>query len=378
MHVLQITNIVSHHQLPLARCLAKALGADDFRFAVTEPVGPERLKLGWSSQAEEPWILQVWRNRANLEEFEEWWNESDVVLCGQRLLEQLQRRVDRKRLTFYMSERWWKPPIGMARLLYPKFARMVFGFRKLALSSFFHFLPAGYYSAADMKKIARFSGRMWRWGYFTTIPDPLPRCAREGQGLQVLWVGRMLKWKQVGVLLKAFCNLLPSQPHASITLVGDGPERKRLQRIAQEYLPVGNYRFLPPQPSPKIHQLMNQHHVYVLPSNAYEGWGAVINEAMAEGCAVIASDAAGAAKSMIRTGENGFLFAPGDWKKLSELLRALAEDEVFRLELAEKGQRTITECWSPAIAAKRFLSVSEAFLSRQPIPIFDDGPMAPT
>jgi len=291
------------------------------------------------------------------------------------LVSSIKHRLDKGKLTFYMSERWWKPPVGVARLLNPRFAIMTAQFRKLASSPYFHYLSIGDYAAVDMKRVAQFPGRMWRWGYFTTLPNPLPLRNMEDDKFQVLWAGRMLGWKRVDTLIRAFSPLLRERPDAILTLVGDGPERKRLQQLAKEILTSGSYRFIAPLPVAEVLQLMRQHNVYVLPSNAYEGWGAVINEAMAEGCIVMASEAAGAAKSVIRHGENGLLFAPGDWKKLSELLCHVASNEMARIRLVQKGQRTMTESWSPILAAKRFLSVCKTLLMKQPPPVFSDGPM---
>ena len=372
-----MTNILSHHQLPLARCIAAQLGTDNFRFAVTDLPSRERKAFGWNSDEADTWIVRAGETERDRERFEHWWREADVVICGQRLLERIDQRLKNGKLTFYMSERWWKRPIGIARLLSPRFAVMTRQFRRLASSTFFHFLPISDYSADDMKRIAPFGCRMWRWGYFTATPEPLRSCDRADKKFRVLWAGRMLSWKRVDTLVKAFARLLTKRSDAALTLVGDGPERKHLERMAARLLLPGSYRFFSSQPAPEIPKLMQRHHVYVLPSNAYEGWGAVINEAMAEGCAVLASEAAGAAKSIIRDGENGLLFRTGDWRRLGELLCAVANDESRRIGLAQAGQRTIAEIWSPAEAAERFLSICGALLEGHPSPVFDHGPMSP-
>jgi len=377
MRVLLVTTVLSPHQLPFAGVLAESLGKDNFRFAATSQLSAERLRLGWTPDMDAPWILLPGESKAGGDEYKYWWSEADVVICYLRLLHEIESRLKQGKLTFYMSERWWKPPIGMARLLHPGFARMTLSFRRLASSPSFHCFPMGHFAAVDMKRIARFPGRMWLWGYFTATPDRLPECDRVVKGIRVLWAGRMLRLKRVDTLIKAFPQFLREQPDATLTLVGDGPERKRLEQLASKLLAAGSYQFLPSMPNPEILELMRRHHIYVLPSNAYEGWGAVMNEAMAEGCAVIASNASGAASSLIRHGENGLLFASGDWKRLGELLCELGGDELRRIRLAQNGQDTITKCWSPTVAAERFLLVSNALITGQPVPVFDDGPIAP-
>jgi len=379
MRVLQVTNMISHHQLPLARKIAEMVGVENFRFAVTDPphAHVERQQLGWNSQENEPWIIRAGEFNKDQMELEQWWEEADVVICGERRFSRMQDRLDEGKLTFYMSERWWKPPIGMARLLHPRFALMTARFAKIAKSPLFHYLPQGGGAADDMRRIAAFNGRMWQWGYFTELPNPLPSCDRNGGGLRVLWAGRMLAWKRVETLIRAFSQLQQECQDATLTLVGYGPERIRLESLAGKLLAANSYRFLPPMPVPRVLELMRQHHIYVLPSNGYEGWGAVVNEAMSVGCTVIASAAAGAAKTMIRSEENGLTFHPGDFQMLSRHLSLLCRNEIIRRKLAEEGQRTITECWAPAVAAERFLVVSKALLSDRPVPNYPDGPMVP-
>lgn len=377
MRLLHMSNIVSHHQLPLARCLADLVGNDNFRFAATGSPSGERQRLGFKCDDPDPWILRAGDNEADCKQCERWCKEADVVLFGERLFDRMKERLDNGKLTFYMSERWWKPPIGMARLLHPRFALMTKQFLNLTSSPFLHYLALGDYAAADMKRIASFTGRMWRWGYFTTTPDPLPSCSSKENGFRVLWAGRMVPLKRVDTVIKSFSRLLDERAGATLTLVGEGSERERLEQLAEKILSKGSYCFLPPMPASEIPRLMRQCHVYVLPSNGCEGWGAVVNEAMAEGCVVIASEAAGAAKTIIRRGENGLLFEPGDWKRLGELLCKVARDESWRMQLAREGQRTIVESWSPAVAANRFVSVCNALLSKQTPPLFRDGPMTP-
>jgi glycosyltransferase involved in cell wall biosynthesis len=336
----------------------------------------ERVKLGWDMQESEPWILRAGENEADRAEFERRWDEADVVIAGCRNVARLSGRVRQGKLTFYMSERWWKPPIGMARLLHPRFAWMAAHFCRLAQLPCFHYLPMGGYAATDMRGIAPFQGRLWNWGYFTAVPNPLPPCLERDGTLRILWAGRMLPWKRVDTLLRAFALLLRQEPKARLTLIGGGPCRKKLEQLVRELAVCDHIDFHFSMPVSQVRQQMRNAHVYVLPSNGYEGWGAVLNEAMSEGCAVVASEEAGSAKTMLRHGENGLLFTVGDYQQLGNLLIQLNAEEPLRRRLAKGGQRTIVECWSPEVAAERFLAVSDALLSKQPIPSYPGGPMA--
>jgi glycosyltransferase involved in cell wall biosynthesis len=377
VRLLHVSNIVSHHQLPLARCFARSLGNDNFRFAATLSGLPDRQLLKWDMHSDEPWILRAGDNSKDRRDFEYWWDEADVVLCGERLFRRMRDRVAGGRLTFHMTERWWKPPIGMARLLYPPYAWMALGFLRLAASRHFHFLSTGGYASSDIKRIAQFPGRIWDWGYFTQVPDPLPSTSRTSQEFRILWAGRMIGWKRVETLLKAFASVHAKFSRARLTIVGQGPREHQLKNFADRLLEPGCYEFLPAMPPPDVLELMKSHHAYVLPSTGTEGWGAVVNESMIHGCAIVATHATGSAKSLIRDRTNGLLFTPGDADHLSQLLCELIENPTFRTRLVNEAQRTMVQSWSPMVASERFLAACTALLANQPVPSYSEGPMTP-
>lgn len=374
--ILHVSNIISPHQMPLASCFAAAVGEDNFRYAATQAPMTDRQEMGWKCEKDRPWILRAGENEDDKREFLKWWEEADVVLCGERLIELMGRRIRSGRLTFYMSERWWKPPIGIARMLHPRFARMATRFRQFAASSRFHYLPIGPYAATDMRRLTSLPNRTWLWGYFTALPDPLPCAAGRKGSLSILYAGRMLSCKRVDTLVRAFHVLWLANPTVRLTLIGDGPCRASLEKLVCRLGLGDDVALRRSVPMEAVWQQMRGADIYVLPSNGYEGWGAVINEAMSLGCAVVASEAGGAAKSTICDGVNGFLFRPGDWRQLGQILIRLSENEPLRLQLAKAGQRTITDCWSPAVAAERFLAVADALLSSRTTPDYVIGPMS--
>lgn len=417
-----VTTIVSPHQMPLARQLTSHLGADNFRYVARYAECEGRTQLGWKEASGPPaWVLQPAVQLEHAAEAAAWMANADVVLCGLRDLNLLADRIRRQKVTLYMSERWWKPPWGMLRLLDPRFAWMAFRFRQLANSPWLHYLPTGTRAADDMSRIADFytpgklsscqalarqrnnsatspshCSRLHLWGYFTEPPAPPLSCRRREGALRILWAGRMLRLKRVDTLIKAMESLIRDGYDIHLTLVGHGPEESRLRKMANavarkqgdatrssESVPpsrditvIPRIEFQPPVPIAEVRGLMRKADVYVLPSNGYEGWGAVANEAMSEGCAVIASEAAGSAKTMIRDGENGLLFKAGDWRQLAAQLERLYNDEPLRFQLAQAGQKTILTEWSPIVAAERLVALCEALLAHKTPPVFTTGPLS--
>jgi glycosyltransferase involved in cell wall biosynthesis len=378
MKILQVTNIVSHHQLPLARELCKLVGEENFLFAATEDFDQDRLKNGWQGEYLEKWIIHPNNSIEEKEKFDKFWDEADVVLCGERLISNMQARVDSKKLCFYMSERWWKPPVGILRLFHPGYLKMVLNFRRLSKSPYFHYLPTGPFAAKDIALITSMSERVWRWGYFTEIPNATRDISEvvSSKTVNVLWVGRMLKWKKVDLLIKVLARLKNEGKDFKLTLVGDGPERERLHILADKMLGDKYYTIKDFIPASTVPALMINHDIYVLPSNEYEGWGAVINEAMSVGCAVVASDMTGAGAAMIENGVNGLLFKSGSVDSLYNCLNDLLYDKMYRRKLGSNAQLTMRYKWSPTIASKRFYMLSKSLINSDTVYSESGGPLS--
>lgn len=71
---------------------------------------------------------------------------------------------------------------------------------------------------------------------------------------------------------------------------------------------------------------MEESEIYLVTSDRKEGWGAVVNEAMNSGCAVVADHMIGAAPWMIRQRENGILYHDGCEQQLQEYVAELLQD----------------------------------------------------
>ena len=182
------------------------------------------------------------------------------------------------------------------------------------------------------------------WGYFVAPSDGAVLKSRQNN--RILWVGRMLDWKRVDTLIKALRLMLDKNvggacQSASLTLVGNGPEEGRLRRLASG-LPV---EFISSVSIDEIRKLMKNCGIYVMPSNAQEGWGAAVNEALEEGMTVIGTYEAGASATLLL---ESHLFHAGDSEALSTLLRNAMLGKISATSIGD---------WSVRRAAKRFLEI---------------------
>jgi len=189
-------------------------------------------------------------------------------------------------------------------------------------------------------------------------------------GRVLLFAGRLSPEKGVHVLLDAFGIVLKRFPDACLQIaggIGSTPPKflvaisddKRVQDLARFYklhhakadsyyrqlltrLPANEMQkvsFLGRVPYTRIQDIYHNASIYIHPS-FWEAFTLPILEAMASGLPVIAS-AVGGTPEIIKHGETGLLFQPGDSKSLAEAIIRLLEDDELRQSLRTKGIRTI-------------------------------------
>lgn len=356
------TSIRSPHLMPLARSLSHRLGRENFHYIYTVPHDKSREGMGWGIEDEECCEYAGDGYGRAL--------EVDCLITSFRDTEVIRHRLNLNKRTFYLSERWFKPPVGLFRLCNPGFSCMANDFCRYLDNSDFGYLAIGIHAARDFirlyellheKKLSRmryaplvafesYPGgailpveealnqelinqkdlafaqkygfcqipqEKWNcaetkgvyskikiWGYFVSPSQERTSLdSRHG----ILWVGRLIPWKNTSTLIKV-C----SEYNLPLDIYGDGPLKKDLEAIAAPCV-----HFHPFVPIDKIRDIMSRHKTYVLPSKAYEGWGAVINEAMEEGMLVYASLESGAGATMLPVDR---LFPAWDRNALAQLL----------------------------------------------------------
>jgi glycosyltransferase involved in cell wall biosynthesis len=132
--------------------------------------------------------------------------------------------------------------------------------------------------------------------------------------LKLLFIGSLIPLKGLDVLLKALART-NTQASWTLTVVGDGPEENYLKSLAKDLQIHKKIRFLGSISPDGVPQLMNDHHILILPSYR-EGRPNVVLEAMAAALPVLATDIEGT-RELIQHGKNGWLLPPGDVNALS-------------------------------------------------------------
>ncbi|HET9379048.1 MAG TPA: glycosyltransferase family 4 protein [Chthoniobacterales bacterium] len=156
-----------------------------------------------------------------------------------------------------------------------------------------------------------------------------------GKGRRLLFVGRLVAAKGLPILLKALATLEGIQ----LEVVGDGPDRKMLEDLAQSLGLSNRVEFLGYQSQADVRELLKQTDVFALSSFA-EGVPVVLMEAMAAGIPVVATRIAGIPE-LVQHEKSGLLVAPGDPVDIARAIRLLLEDPELRNRYASAGRKRI-------------------------------------
>lgn len=190
----------------------------------------------------------------------------------------------------------------------------------------------------------------------------LPASGRDANRL--LFVGRLAEKKGVDVLLNAIPRLIGDFPALRLSIVGGGTEEASLRRQTADMGLSGHVEFAGPVPNQELPGWYQRSGILVFPSvvTSYgdqEGLGLVPIEALACGCAVVASDLP-AIGDVIRDGETGLTAKAGDPAALAAALRRLLLDASLRSRLAAQGRAYVQSHYDWTVIAERYASLFRA------------------
>lgn len=171
----------------------------------------------------------------------------------------------------------------------------------------------------------------------------------------ILSVGNLIPIKGQDLLIRAVSSLAGDFSSLSLEIIGQGPERARLERLAAELQVRERVHFLGTRSRREVADAMRRCTVFALPSR-YEGLGCVYLEAMSTGKSVIGCRGQGIAE-VIRHGSNGFLVGPDNERELTLALAMLLRDETRRQILGRAARDTILERFTLAHQAERLLRI---------------------
>ncbi len=200
---------------------------------------------------------------------------------------------------------------------------------------------AGSQTAARVLQAKGYRGPRWIIPQFGVDPQVChpPARPRAPGPLAVGYVGRLIPAKGVDLLIEALAGL--DEPWR-LTVVGDGPARRELERLARQLRVADRVRFASWLPGADLPDFYRTLDTLVLPSRSTRSWveqfGRVLIEAMACGVACVGSDS-GEIPHVL--GDAGFTFPEGDAASLRDCLSRLAKDPVQRTRMGAAGRERV-------------------------------------
>lgn len=355
MKLVFVSNYINHHQIPFCNAMYETLEGS-FAFIQTEAVEQERIRMGWKETQELPY-LKLYDQEP--EACRRLIQEARVVLFGGTDEEcYIQKRLKAGKAVIRYSERLYKT--GQWKAVSPKGLRKKYHDHTRYRKEKVYLLCAGAYVPSDFHIVRAYPGKMYRWGYFTEARHYDVDQLLKNKGWQekermvyLLWAARMIDWKHPELAVETARHLQEKGIKFHMDLIGDGPLREQTENLARKYGLEGCVDFLGFQTPEKVRDYMEKADIFLFTSDRQEGWGAVANEAMNSGCALVADHMIGAVPYLVKDGINGLVYEDGNTMELFGMTERLATDRELAGRLGRNAYETITKVWNGENAAAR-------------------------
>lgn len=375
MTLVFVTNFINHHQVHLADEFYRVLG-DDYKFIATEPIPESFIKTGYPVY-ERTYVVKAYESVNQLTHAHQLADDAEVVIIGSAPEDFVSRRIQSGKLTFRYSERWFKskPWFLTGPRGWINFYRDHIRHRNQPV----YMLCASAYTAKDVNTIGAYKNKCFKWGYFTKVGNLKIDAQNQGASTSesvphIMWCARFLRLKHPELPVKLAARLKAKGYEFVLDMFGSGDELENTKLLTKKLEVEDVVRFCGNRPNDEILMEMSKHDIFLFTSDKNEGWGAVLNEAMSCGCAVVGSDQIGSVPFLIEDGVNGLIFKSENLDSLEEIVIELLDNPVKRAELSVNARRTMMNTWSPQNAARHFLLLVESIINNNESEIPSAGP----
>ncbi len=367
MKVTFVSNYINHHQMPFCEAMVKQLG-EDFCFIQTQPMEEERVRMGWEADLESlPYLLLYYKQEDRCKRLI---MDSDVVLFGGVDDESyITGRLAAGKLTIRLSERLYKS--GQWKAISPRGLLQKYKDHTRYRKKPVYLLCCGGYVASDFHIVRAYPDKMFQWGYFPKFKEEdIDRLLAEKRDqvqksgkTKLLWAGRFIDWKHPEYAIEAAQNLKAEGYAFHLTMIGGGELEEVLKKQVKEKQLEDVVTFAGFKKPEEVREYMEEADIFLFTSDYKEGWGAVLNEAMNSGCAVIANCAIGAVPILLKPGQNGLIYPNQDFSCFYRHLIELIKDPQQRSAYGRAAYETIAGEWNGDFAAKKLMGLLDSLVN---------------
>jgi glycosyltransferase involved in cell wall biosynthesis len=188
-----------------------------------------------------------------------------------------------------------------------------------------------------------------------------PTLQKQDGRLLIGAVGRLVSQKGMDYFLRAARAALAANPELNFVIVGDGPDRGKLEQLAKELAIDTKVTFAGSRADmPGVYASLD---LFVLAS-LDEGMPMVVLEALASSRPVIATDV-GAVQKLIHVGKTGMLVPPANVQALTQAILDLARNPNLRDQLGRQGKALVETQYSSAAMTQKYLKIYKTLLERK-------------
>lgn len=369
MKVCFLSNYLTHHQLPF--CLEMVeLTEGQFWFVETEKLPEERRNMGYAQLGQQAdFVISAWESPEALALAQKTAMDADVTIIGSAPDSYIKPRMKENKLTFRYSERIFKKGY-FDPLRQGKYLLKTLPYRKKNL----YYILSSAYAAHDYARCGAKPEKMFKWGYF---PEHIHAETEKKPG-SILWAGRLLDWKHPEDAVEVARRLKEEGMQFHMNIIGSGPMEEILREEIQKQGLAEQVTLLGAMPPEQVRRHMEESQIYLFTSDYNEGWGAVVNEAMSSGCALVASHACGSVPFMVEHGKSGYIYESGNVQQLFAFTKELLLDSKKCRQMGENALKTMDAQWNAKVAAKRFVDLCSSFRQGSSLQTVEkEGPMSP-
>lgn len=354
------SNYLNHHQVSLADAFYEILG-DSYAFVATMPVDVEHLK-GGKDYSSRTFCVVASKDVAARQYAMELARTAEVCVFGADSLEYAIERAKQPDcgLSFEFGERWLKR--GWINMLSPHLQKWWWSYQRYFRNKPFYKLNASGFAARDHQKLHTYQGRCYRWGYFTAVPEKAEveaslDVSTSGIAPTFMWCARFLKLKHPELPVLMAERLKQKGYDFSLDFYGSGDEEEPTKNLVLARGVNSIIRFHGALPNSEVLEKMSRHDIFLFTSDSNEGWGAVANESMSQGCVLVGSDAIGSIPFLVKHRQNGLVFRSCQVDSLVEEAEWLITHPQEMRRMQRAAVSTMQEMWSPRNAARQFLQL---------------------
>lgn len=377
MKVTFYSNFLTHHQIPFCIEMQKRLG-EDFKFVSTMKIFQWRLDLGFKDLDKEyDFVVRAYENKESENEARKLALESDVVIIGSTTDDLIEERLKQDKLTFRYRARVFIFPDGFWNTVLNKEKMGLFYNRhiKYRKNKNLHLLCANAYGAKDFGLLGLYKNKMYKWGYFLENNyydiDNLIDKKEKNEKTQIIWVARFINWKHPEIVLKLAKNLKRQNYNFKIKMLGTGKLEQKIREKVKKQKLDDVIEIVGQVPSEEVKNYMEKANIFIGTSDSREGWGAVINESMNAGCAIVANKKMGSVPFLIGNNDTGLMYK--NYKDLENKVKLLINDKTLRRKFSKNAYNYITKEWTGVMAAENIIDLFESIIKNKELNV-KDGP----